>query len=105
MKTVVLEIKVHHFLCFSFVEKNHFYYVFEAMSQQCPKVCVRIMEDSFNVLAFYYLRFALHHFDFTFMASLNFVAPQRYYNTEKEYAYRIMESHNAFDWKGPWKTT
>lgn len=37
MKTVVLGIKVHCFLCFSFVEKT-FYYVFAAMIQQYPKV-------------------------------------------------------------------
>lgn len=59
------------------------------------------MEKSFNVLVFYCFRFALHHLDFTFMAALNFIAPQRYYNTGKEYPRRIMESHKALDWKGP----
>lgn len=104
MKTLVLEIKVHYFLCFSFVEKA-FYYVFAAMIQHCPKVWVRSMEESFNVLAFYYFRFSLHHLDFTFMAALNFIASQRYCNIWKEYPYRIMKSQNSVDWKEPWKTT
>lgn len=57
------------------------------------------MKECFNVLAFYCFRFALHHLDFTFMAALNFIVPQRSYNSGKEYPYRIMDSHNALDWK------
>lgn len=36
----------------------------------------------------------------TFMVALNFIAPQRSYNTGKEYH---TESHKALDWKGSWK--